>query len=74
MRDKDKIEKEQELQEKEAIMYMLSEIDSAIPQNSPYRGSYEQVKEFFDNNHELTDKHRKLLQRLYEKVTSIDNY
>lgn len=70
--DQRQIDHEQAMQEREAIMFMLAEIDSIIPQNSPHRGTYERLKEHFELTTNLTQKQRKVLQNLYAKVTDID--
>lgn len=74
MRDEDEkqIDHETAMQEREAILFMLEEIETLIPKSGPSRASYEALKEHFDLTTNLTAKQRKVLQNLYAKVTDID--
>jgi hypothetical protein len=74
MRDEDQnlIDHESAMQEREAILFMLSEIESLIPETGPQRVTFDNLKEHFDLTTNLTPKQRKVLQNLYAKVTEIE--
>ncbi len=63
---------ESQLQDRDAILFMLNEIESLVEPNTQNAKLYERLREHFDLNMNLTNRQRQVLQNLYAKVTDIE--
>lgn len=62
---------EKDMAEREAILFMLNEIESIIDQNSKYTQVLERLLERFHRDMNLSKSDKQLLRGLYERVTDI---
>lgn len=59
-------------QEKQAIAFILDELDPVLASSNPYRAQFEAINGYFRKHGDLSDKLKRRLMRLYEKLTDVN--